>query len=205
VIHRLIRWRVLRSLDRAIAARTGGSTELIVGSTPSARSSLSSRLSLPAAAAVKSGYPASDSSVTPWHHASSDRLIANAAGLAIRVETFEIEPLCWWPDGLGGQLKPDAYVTLVADQVRDHWWIEVDRATESLPTLTRKLGRYVDFARRGQLGLAGGPRVLVSVISDRRLEAVRAACDRLPDPAPQQIVVVRDRDAALAMLGRLRE
>jgi hypothetical protein len=49
------------------------------------------------------------------------------------------------------------------------------------------------------------PRVLISVPGDRRLAAVRKVCDRLPEPARQQIVTVRDTDAALAMLGRLRE
>ncbi|MBV9487124.1 MAG: replication-relaxation family protein [Frankiaceae bacterium] len=207
VIHRLIRWRVLRSLDRFIGGANGGSTELIVGLDSIGAILAQQRAFAAGRSSRQVGLPGErfvrhTLAVT---QVLTD-LCAHAAGTSLRVETFEIEPLSWWPDGLGGQLKPDAYVALIGDQLRNHWWIEVDRATESLPTLSRKLRRYVDFARRGQFGPGRVvPRVLVSVISDRRLEAVQRLAAGLPDPAPEQLVIVRDRDAAHALLGGLRE
>jgi hypothetical protein len=33
---------------------------------------------------------------------------------------FATEPACWWPDGLGSYMKPDAYLTLDGPQGRDH-------------------------------------------------------------------------------------
>ena len=70
----------------------------------------------------------------------------------LTVWQFAAESAAWWPDGRGGVIKPDAYARLRRGDVEDCWWIEVDRATESLPTLKRKLAAYTDFARTGQLG-----------------------------------------------------
>jgi hypothetical protein len=208
VIHRLIRWRVLRSLGRSVGGASGGSAQMIV-TLDSLGSALLERRAL-AAGKVRHRFVAPGERFVRHTLATTqvlaDLVTATSEGSGGQIETFITEPGSWWPDGLGGQLKPDAYAALRHNDTRDHWWIETDLATESLPTLIRKLERYVDFARRGQYGPGRVvPRLLVSAISDQRLGAVKAACDRLPDPAPQQIVVVRDRDAALAMLGRLRE
>jgi hypothetical protein len=206
VVHRLIRWRVLRGLDRSIGGAVGGSTQLVVGLDTVGMILAQERQ-------YAAGLP------TRRYAAPGDRFVRHTLAVTqvlvdlalqsrppTRLETFETEPQCWWPDGLGGQLKPDAYLALADNRARDHWWVEVDLATESLPTLSRKLHRYLEFARRGHLGPSDVvPRVLVSVAGDRRLAAVRAVCDGLPDPASQQIVVVRDADAALTMLSRLQE
>lgn len=101
-----------------------------------------------------------------------------------RLASFSAEPAAWWPDGLGRWLKPDASFVLQAGDVTDYWWCEVDLATESLPTLTRKLLSYLDFLARGQRGPDGVmPRVLVAVPTDARLRAVAALTDQLPSPA----------------------
>jgi hypothetical protein len=207
VVHRLVRWRVLRSFDRSIGGANGGSSELIVTLDTIGRV-LAERRELAAGRSGRNFALPGERFIR--HSLGTTQLLADLRALTVkspvRIETFEIEPSCWWPDGLGGQLKPDAYTALILERSRDHWWIEIDRATESLPTLTRKLRRYVDFAQRGQFGPGRvTPRVLVSVISDRRLEAVRALCAQLPLPAAQQFVVVRDREAAHAILGAFRE
>ena len=95
---------------------------------------------------------------------------------AVALGTFVTEPVAWVPNGLGGWLKPDAYLTLHSDEYEDAWWVEVDRATESLPALNRKLRSYLDFVSGGQLGPDGViPRVLLSVPDERREEGVRLA------------------------------
>lgn len=106
------------------------------------------------------------------------------------VDEFLAEPAAWWPNGLGGWLKPDAYLALSAGDVTDHWWIEVDLATEAIPTLRGKFLTYIDFVHRGQLGPDDVvPRVLVTVPSTGRHEAVTRALVGLPAPAAELLTV----------------
>jgi hypothetical protein len=119
---------------------------------------------------------------------------------------FAAEPAAWWPDGSGGLLKPDASVCVALGEVEDSWFVEVDRATESPETLRRKLLRYVDFARTGQLGPDGvTPRVLVTVPHERRLQEVHAILGRLPAPADQLFAATRFNSAAGHLVEVLRE
>lgn len=123
----------------------------------------------------------------------------------LTLTSFAAEPATWYPDGRGGLLKPDAYTRIQHGDIEDCWWIEVDRATESIPTLKRKLLAYVDFARAGQLGPDGiMPRVLVTVPHDHRLTAVRDLVEALPDPAQQLILPTLHDQAAGTMINILR-
>jgi hypothetical protein len=111
--------------------------------------------------------------------------------------TFFTEPDCWWPNGLGGRLKPDAFVMLTRNGVTDYWWCEADMATESLPTIRRKLMVYLDFLRRGQLGPGNiMPRVLVATLTDPRRRTVQAEVTRLPEPASRLFIVTTLADAS---------
>ena len=56
------------------------------------------------------------------HVLSSD---ARVSADGVRLGGFDAEPAAWWPNGLGGWLKPDAYVRLASGNFVDHWWIEV--------------------------------------------------------------------------------
>lgn len=119
--------------------------------------------------------------------------------------TYLTEPAAWHPDGIGSVLKPDAYALLQSADVEDSWWLEVDRATESLPTLRKKLVIYVDFARRGSLGPDGVmPRILLTVPSDQRLAAVRDLVASLPAPATQLIFATLHDQAVPFMIAELR-
>jgi hypothetical protein len=109
-----------------------------------------------------------------------------AAGSITRL-TFVAEPASWH-QAAGRPLKPDAYARFVVGQWEQHYWIEVDRATESLPSLRRKLLAYIDVAVSGDDGPHGVlPRVLVTVPDERRLRAVRSLVASLPEPADQLI------------------
>lgn len=130
--------------------------------------------------------------------------ITGAAETGMRLAAFEAEPR--WPDGLGGWLKPDAYLMVDTESGRWHFWVEVDRATESLPTIRRKLDSYLDFYQRGQLRPNGiMPRVLVSTITKQRREAIRDLVAHLPEPAGELFVVTLDRNALLALLSAVKE
>ena len=131
-------------------------------------------------------------------------LVEWTRAVGAEVAAFEAEPACWWPNGLGGYLKPDAYVLLALGRVRDHWWVEVDLATESLPTLKRKFLTYLDYVARGQLGPSDViPRVLVTVPSEQRYIGVRELLIRLPDPADQLFGVITERHGADYLLQAL--
>jgi hypothetical protein len=102
----------------------------------------------------------------------------------LRLRSFQTEPGAWWPNGLGGYLKPDAYVVVSNGRVDHLWWIEVDLATEWMPAMRRKLRTYLEFVDRGGLGPRRTiPRVLVSVPSQVRLTAIRELAVTLPPPA----------------------
>ncbi|MDQ3222556.1 MAG: replication-relaxation family protein, partial [Gemmatimonadota bacterium] len=108
-----------------------------------------------------------------------------------RVNEFLAEPAAWWPNGVGGWMKPDAYVALSTADVTDHWWIEVDLATEAVPTLRGKFLAYTDFANRGQLGPSQVvPRVLVTVPSEYRHQTMRHVVAGLPAPGEHLVCVV---------------
>jgi hypothetical protein len=114
----------------------------------------------------------------------------------LTLAAFDTEPDTWHPTVYGGHLKPDAYVVVHNGQVEDSYWIEVDRATESLPTLRRKLLAYADFALSGQLGPGDVmPRVLVTVPHEKRLTAVQELITDLPEPATQLVHAVLHTEA----------
>lgn len=84
------------------------------------------------------------------------------------------EPDCWRHyHGSGGAretLKPDLYAVTASGDYEDHWFIEVDRATESLPVLLKQCAQYERYRRTGHAQADGGvfPRVLWVMPDERR-------------------------------------
>ena len=116
--------------------------------------------------------------------------------------SFEVEPA--WPNGLGGWLRPDAFVKLQRGAITDYWWYEADLATESVPTVRAKLLSYLDFANRGQLGPDGiVPRVLIGAPTAQRRNAIQGVIDALPSPAEIVFLVASLSDAPLVMVKEL--
>lgn len=106
---------------------------------------------------------------------------------ALQLRYFVTEPACWFDTGRL-VLKPDAFVLLMTPRWEEHYWVEVDRATESLPTLRRKLLTYVDFANAGTAGPAGlVPQVLVTVPTVARQTDGEQLVADLPEPAARLI------------------
>jgi hypothetical protein len=76
------------------------------------------------------------------------------------------------------------------------WWVEVDRATESVPTMTTKLQAYLRFVQQGQVGPREAiPRVLITVPNEHRRMALTNIVQRLPPPAGELFHVVIDEQA----------
>ena len=112
---------------------------------------------------------------------------------ASRVHGFDLrftgEPVCWWrtPAGI---IKPDAYAVMTAGGYEDHWWLEIDRATESVSTVIRQFDAYVKFAESGVPGPDDvTPRILVTVPTAARAAALSRAVQRLPGLALTLITI----------------
>ena len=136
------------------------------------------------------------------------RLVEAARADALALAAYQTVPASWVPDGLGDWLKPDAYAVVRAGAVEDSWWIEVDRATESLPTMKRKLRAYLDFVQRGQLGPDDVvPRVLITVPDDKpkRQSDIRDLLAHLPEPADKLFHLTAFDTAVPYMMQVLRE
>lgn len=142
----------------------------------------------------------------------------------LQVTQFTGEPGCWHRTGYGDVLKPDAYTIVQRARMRHLWWVEVDRATESIPALRHKLTGYLTFALSGHGGpditpdngtsgtTNGGtargrgrvvPRVLLTTPNPTRHERLAALLDRLPYPAAQLIQLTPHDDAAPTLARRL--
>lgn len=110
----------------------------------------------------------------------------------LRLLRFDAEPASWFkaPDGI---VKPDAYLVIESNGWERYWWIEVDRATESLPTLRRKLTRYLDVLRGGSPGPDGVlPRVLMTTPDVHRRDQLRGLVEQLIDDAFIQVETFSD-------------
>ena len=94
---------------------------------------------------------------------------------------IQIEPHSWRPyTGLGGSrevLKPDLFAITGNAEYEDHWFLEVDRATESLPTLVKQCQHYETYRRHGVEQSDHGvfPRVLWIVPDGVRVDKLRTA------------------------------
>ncbi len=101
------------------------------------------------------------------------------------------EPNCWRhfpaPQASNLTLKPDLQVDCTTGEDDLRWWVEVDRATESLPTIVKKAGIYEHYWRSGQETLISAvfPRVLWLVPSERRAAAIRQTLAARGDLTPE--------------------
>lgn len=120
---------------------------------------------------------------------------------------FQGEPACWRSfTGSGGGrelLRPDAHVSLHFGDFEDRWFIEVDRATESRPTLARKAGRYVRYWQTGSEQARAGvfPRVLWIVPDTARQAALVEVLGQTRAEAWPLFAVATQRDAVDRLLS----
>lgn len=88
-------------------------------------------------------------------------------------------------------LKPDLHVVTADGDFEDHWFIELDRGTESLPTLLRKCEMYTAYMRSGaeQRNTGVFPKVLWVLPTRRRVELLRTSLrgDRI-DPELFEVI-----------------
>jgi hypothetical protein len=209
VLGRLVRERVLVPVGRRVGGSGRGSTVQAFALDTAGRQLLARR-QLAEAQRVRVRRPGVPGTRTIQHRLAVAELYTELTEQArtseLHVALFKAEPAAWWPNGIGGLMKPDAYVVLArGDGVRDHWWVEVDLATESLPTVRGKVAAYLDFRRRGERGPDGVlPWLLISTVGVRRRAAIAALVGRLPEAA-DLVTVVESAAAAQQMYSILRE
>ena len=125
---------------------------------------------------------------TPLHlnHTLAVTEVRVAAVEAARRGDFELvavetEPACWrdyvGPSGVSVTLKPDLFVRTAAGEFEDYWFLEIDRGTESLPTLIRKCLAYERHRSSGREQASTGvyPRVVWLIAEPRRRLALKRA------------------------------
>jgi hypothetical protein len=111
-------------------------------------------------------------------------LVVAARQGAIELLEATPEPGSWrrylGPGGSREVLKPDLHAVTASGEYEDHWFVEVDRATESLPTVLKQCALYEAYRRTGQEQAARGvfPRVLWVVPDERRATQLRSAIGR---------------------------
>lgn len=207
VLARLTEWGVIAPLTRTIGGIRGGSSGLVFSLDTAGQRLTNILHEADEKSERRVRRPWTPSQLFLQHSLAISELyvslIESSRTQELSVAVFMAEPNSWWPNGLGGWLKPDAYMVLSGKQVRTHVWAEVDRATESLPTVRQQLTAYLDFWNRGQLGPNEVmPLVAVSVPTTRRMEALRELVKRLPEPAAQLFAVVLAPEAS-NLLGSL--
>jgi Replication-relaxation len=202
VLGRLVQWRVLTTLERRVGGVRAGSAGLVfaldlAGQRLAQADDRARRPRQPGVRHVRHVLAVAELYVS---------LVEWARGEDWRLETFQAEPASWWPDERGGVLKPDAYLVVTGPEHTDHYWAEVDLATEHLPTLKRKLAVYLEFWRGGQLGPEGVmPRVLVTVPDAERYSGVVRLIHQLPSGAENLIIVALAKDAAEVIVRCLNQ
>ncbi len=105
----------------------------------------------------------------------------------VELISVETEPSCWRsfisPHGALEWLKPDLYAVTASGDFEDHWFVEVDLATEHPPVIVRKSLVYQRYAATGAHQARHGlfPAVVWVVPDPARQEALKRAlaADRL--------------------------
>ncbi|MEU4517371.1 replication-relaxation family protein [Amycolatopsis sp. NPDC024027] len=118
---------------------------------------------------------------------------------------FAAEPQCWrtfsGPGGVPVTLKPDAFVQIERDGYELTSFVEVDMATESLPTIRRKLDVYVAYWRSGleQARHEVFPRTWWTVPTPARQAAIASVIRRLPAEAHDLFTVCLADEAVIRL------
>jgi hypothetical protein len=186
---RLEGWRVIDRLHQRVGGVRGGSSSIVYGVGPAGRRLLS-RMGFEARTLRAAG----DRYVA--HHLAATELVVRlheaTLGGALDVVEVQTEPRCWRAFlgmfGARQTLKPDLFVRHAAGAYEYRWFVEIDLATESVPTITAKAKQHLAYWKSGEEHRRGGfqPRVLWTVPTKRRAEQIHEA-----------LAVLRERERQL--------
>lgn len=135
--------------------------------------------------------------------------LTEASGLGqLDVLDFDAEPACWRTfSGLGGArtvLKPDTFVRVGIGEFEDAYFVEIDRATHSGPSVARKLTLYRRYWQTGrEQSRRGGifPKVVILVPSEERKSALVEVAGEQPPESWPLFQIARYDDALTIFTG----
>lgn len=126
-------------------------------------------------------------------------------GGKFKLVTYCGEPDCWQsyhgPGGAHLVLKPDALVVIKSAGFEDHFFVEVDQASESTSRIAIKLKAYLAYYNSGRYQDAHGvfPLVLFVVPDSRRRRQIREVINRLSPDEGQLFGVTESHRAVETM------
>ncbi|MBQ9918071.1 MAG: replication-relaxation family protein [Microbacterium sp.] len=183
VLHRLLHHRLVARLERRVGGSVRGSAASIwYLDAPGERLTRPEGARRRRFAAVSTPFLTHTLAVTDAHVA----LIRRARTGAFTIERIDVEPDSWRPfltrAGTSTILKPDLFAHLATPDYDDHWYLEVDLGTESLPVLLAKCRTYAAYKATGRAQAEHGvfPRVLWLLPTEARVARLRAAIQAAP-------------------------
>lgn len=178
VLHRLLHHRLVARLERRVGGTARGSAASIwYLDAPGERLTRPEGARRRRFAAASTPFLAHTLAVTDVHV----QLIAHARTGAFIIERVTLEPDSWrsflTANGVANILKPDLDVHLATTDFDDHWYIEVDLGTESIPVLLAKCAVYAAYRATGRAQTEYGvfPRVLWLLPTQARVARLQAA------------------------------
>ncbi len=170
------------ALERRIGGKRSGSTGLVWALTPLGRRLLDTIGGRPPHRRYRPEEEPSPAFLEHTLAVTETHLILHElerAGRSLRLEHFKTEPASWrkylGPAGMAATLKPDAYAVIGSDDYQDHYFLEIDRGTESLLVVQRKCLQYQAYRRSGLEQRSNGifPAVLWVTNTRARAAAIR--------------------------------
>jgi len=133
------------------------------------------------------------------------RLVEAQRAGKLELLEFQAEPAAWrifpGPGGPAAVLKPDAFVRLGVGELEHSAFLEIDRGTESVPTITRKCRVYASYWQSGIEQAEHGvfPRVLWLASDDRSAQRISKALTQIGHDA-QHLFHVAFLESAVPVL-----
>lgn len=184
VLHRLLHHRLVARLERRVGGSVRGSAASIwYLDAPGERLTRPEGARRRRFAAVSTPFLTHTLAVTEAHVA----LVRHARTGAFAIERIDVEPDSWRPfltrAGTSTILKPDLYAYLATPDFDDHWYLEIDLGTESIPVLLGKCRVYAAYKATGRAQAEHGvfPRALWLLPTHARVDRLRAAIQAAPD------------------------
>jgi Replication-relaxation len=201
VLTRLVRERLLLRLERRIGGVRAGSAGFIFALGP-----IGQRV-LALDGARRRAYEPTSRFVD--HTLAIAQLVVDVRVAArqglLELLACQAEPRCWRDfSSLGGRrvLRPDVFLMLGVGAYEPRWFMEIDRATESVPTVLQKCHLYAEYYQSGtEQAKHGGvfPRVCWVVPDEGRATRLRVGIGR-DGRLPARLFVVTTAARAVDVL-----
>jgi len=209
VLNRLLDLGLVSRMDRQVGGKKGGSAGYVWGLGVTGQHLVGQ---MGPAGGVDLRRPWTVSAAFVDHRLAITRLLVDlvVAGRhgGGQLESFTAEPDCWrrytGQHGAVVTLKPDAFVVIGQGEYLDAWFIEVDRASESLSVIDRKCRAVIQYYQSGREQARTGvfPWVIFSVPDEKREAAIHSVLRRLSERERTIFRVARDDEtAAVLMIG----